>query len=78
MAIVISRRASCPWDTIQAARHISVRAASREQLQAFHGAWYGPNQTTLIVVGDVSLDDARETMERNLGDWSRGRSEPVP
>ena len=32
-------------------------------------AWYGPNQTTLMVVGDVGLDDAVAATEANLGDW---------
>jgi zinc protease len=55
----------------------SVRAASRNDLSAFHTAWYGPNQTTFIVVGDVGLDEATAAVERNLGDWPGARIERV-
>ena len=69
--------ATHPYHRLTVGTADSVRATTREQLNAFHGAWYGPNQTTLIVVGDVSLDDAAATIERNLGEWPRGRTEPV-
>jgi zinc protease len=68
---------SHPYHRLTVGTADSVRAASRQQLSAFHSAWYGPNQTTLIVVGDVPLDEAAATIERNLGDWPRGRNEPV-
>src|ERR1700687_4666340 len=66
-----------PYHRLTVGTADSVRAASREQLSGFHSAWYGPNQTTLIVVGDVSVDDAVAIAERNLGDWPRARTEPV-
>ena len=47
----------------------TVGAATRDHLSAFHSAWYGPNQTTLMIVGDVALDDATAATEANLGDW---------
>lgn len=49
----------------------------RAELAAFHADWYGPNQTTLIVVGDVTLDEAVATAERVLGRWAPARSGPV-
>jgi len=54
-----------------------VSAVTREQLSEFQAAWYGPNQTTLIVVGDVPLDEARATVDANLGHWGRVRAESV-
>jgi len=69
--------ASHPYHRLTVGTPDSVRAASRQQLEAFHSAWYGPNQTTLMVVGDVPLDVATATLERNLGDWARGRGDPV-
>jgi zinc protease len=69
--------ATHPYHRLTVGTAETVRAASRQQLHAFHGAWYGPSQTTLIVVGDVPLDAAAATIERNLGDWSRGRNDPV-
>ena len=55
----------------------TVGAATRDDLSAFLKAWYGPNQTTLIIVGDVALDDAAAAAETNLGDWPAARVEPV-
>ncbi|MCA1648349.1 MAG: insulinase family protein [Chloroflexi bacterium] len=55
----------------------SVQAATRDHLANFVNAWYGGNQTTLMVVGDVSLDDATAAAERNLGDWPTARTERV-
>jgi zinc protease len=54
-----------------------IQAATREQLLTLHHDWYGPNQTALIVVGDVSLDDATAAAERTLGDWARVRPNDV-
>ena len=61
--------------TVGTAEH--VRAATRDELSAFHTAWYGPNQTTLIVVGDVGLEDTTDAAERALGDWPGARIERV-
>src|SRR6266571_5324756 len=66
-----------PYHRLTVGTAESVRAASRDDLSAFHTAWYGPNQTTFIVVGDVGLDDATAAVERNLGDWPGARIERV-
>src|SRR4051794_21219406 len=42
-----------PYHRLTVGSAATVEATSREDLSAFHTAWYGPNQTTLIVVGDV-------------------------
>jgi len=55
----------------------SVAAFQRDQLESFFRAWYGPSQTSLIVVGDVDLDPTRELAERVLGDWRGARADPV-
>lgn len=55
----------------------SVASFQRDQLVAFFRAWYGPPQTSLIVVGDVDLDTTQTVAERVLGDWRGGRSDPI-
>src|SRR5579859_6258792 len=60
--------ASHPYHRLTVGTPESVRAATRDELSAFRDAWYGPNQTTVIVVGDVPLDEAASAVERNLGD----------
>jgi zinc protease len=69
--------ATHPYHRLTVGTADSVRAATRDKMTAFHGAWYGPNQTTLIVVGDVTLEDATALAEGNFGDWVPGRSEAV-
>jgi len=66
-----------PYHRLTVGTADSVRAATRDKLAAFHSAWYGPNQTTLIVVGDVDLDTATQAAERVLGGWPKVRPEPV-
>src|SRR5713226_2986929 len=47
--------ASHPYHRLTVGTAASVQAATRDKLTAFLNAWYGANQTTLIVVGDVPL-----------------------
>jgi zinc protease len=69
--------ASHPYHRLTVGNAESVAAVSREDLDALHTAWYGPNQTTLLVVGDVPFDQAASEAERNFGAWPSARTEPV-
>ena len=55
----------------------SLRRIAREDLQAFHGTHYLPNNAILAVVGDVTTEEALAGVTRVLGDWERGEL-PVP
>ncbi len=44
---------------------------------AFHRRWYGPNQATVVVVGDVVPSLAHETAERVLEGWPSADVQPV-
>lgn len=54
----------------------SVRALTIAQLRAFYAARYSPHVTTVVLVGDVGVDDGVAMVERVLGGW-RGDT-PVP
>jgi zinc protease len=69
--------ATHPYHRLTVGNAASVEAATRDDLTAFHAAWYGSNQTTLIVVGDVPLDEATAAAEGTLGDWPAARIERV-
>ncbi|TME93878.1 MAG: insulinase family protein [Chloroflexi bacterium] len=69
--------ATHPYHRLTVGSPETVGSASRESLHAFHSAWYGPNQTTLMVVGDVTLDDATAAATRMFVDWPGARSERV-
>jgi zinc protease len=47
----------------------SVRALTLEQLRAFYSARYSPRVTTVVLVGDLSVDDGITLVTRALGDW---------
>jgi zinc protease len=66
-----------PYHRLNVGNAAIVGAATRDDLSAFQTAWYGPNQTTLMIVGDVALDEAADATEANLGDWPAARSERV-
>jgi zinc protease len=50
----------------------SVSALTRADLQAFHDAWMHPNNATLIVVGDITMDGITRLLEDHLSKWQAG------
>jgi zinc protease len=69
--------ATHPYHRLTVGNAATVSGTSRDDLSAFQTAWYGPNQTTLIVVGDVELDAVVAATEANLDDWPAVRVERV-
>jgi zinc protease len=69
--------ATHPYHRLTVGQAETVGSASREDLSAFHSAWYGPNQTTLIIVGDVTVGEASAEAERTLGFWPAAQTERV-
>jgi len=69
--------ATHPYHRLTVGTAETVSAATREGLREFLDAWYGPNQTTLMIVGDVTLEEAKAAAEDNLGDWSEVRGESL-
>jgi zinc protease len=57
----------------------SIAALTRDDVVRFHRARYTPATTTLVLVGDISADDAEALVARRLGAWSGGAGPaPVP
>jgi zinc protease len=48
----------------------SVRGLTREQVRAFYAARYSPHATTVVLVGDVGIDEGLRLAARMLGDWT--------
>ena len=48
----------------------SVPKITREDLVAFHRAWFVPNNAFLAIVGDVTADEAFASAERAFGKWA--------
>ena len=53
----------------------SIGSITRNDLVAFHKAWFGANNAILAIVGDVSHEEAFAGAERAFGKW--GHSESV-
>ncbi len=50
-----------------------IRDLDRGALAAFHGHYFRPERTILVLVGDVRPDVAAAALEGVLGEWPRGR-----
>ncbi|MFN2421736.1 MAG: M16 family metallopeptidase, partial [Gemmatimonadota bacterium] len=50
----------------------SVQSMTRDDLVGFHGTWFKPNNSTLIVVGDVTLAAIQPKLERLFAGWQAG------
>jgi zinc protease len=48
----------------------SVMALNRAELARFHETWYRPNNATLVVVGDISLEELTPRLERLFSGWA--------
>ncbi|HEX8152122.1 MAG TPA: pitrilysin family protein, partial [Thermoanaerobaculia bacterium] len=52
----------------------TVSAFTRESAAAWHRAWFHPNNATLIVTGDTTLEKVKPELERAFGSWARGEA----
>ena len=50
----------------------SVTGLSREDLMNFHDTWFKPNNATLVVVGDISMDELQPKVEKLFSKWKKG------
>jgi len=53
----------------------SVKAITPEELAKFHAKTFLPNDVTITLAGDITVDKARTEVERVFGDW-KGTAEP--
>ncbi|MEO7274974.1 MAG: pitrilysin family protein [Vicinamibacterales bacterium] len=49
----------------------SIASITRQDLLAFHKAWYGANNAILAIVGDVTPEEAFAGAERAFGSWEK-------
>jgi len=55
----------------------SVQKLSREDLIAFRNRWIRPDNATLLVVGDATLEGIKPLLEKHLAGW-KAPDEPLP
>jgi zinc protease len=49
----------------------SVSKMTREDVFRFHRTWFKPNNATLIVVGDTTLEEIKPKLEQFFGEWAQ-------
>ena len=52
----------------------SVQSMTREDMRKFYDTWIKPNNATLMVVGDVEMDELVPMLEARFGDWKKGKT----
>lgn len=55
----------------------SIESLTRNDLVKFHQDWVRPDNATIFMVGDITLDEATTALEKAFGDWA-APSTPVP
>lgn len=48
----------------------SIERVTRDRVVAYHQAYFRPNATALMIVGDITADEAVRQVQRCLGEWS--------
>ena len=58
----------------------AVAALRRDDLVAYHDAWFKPNNATMIVVGDTTLAEIRPKLDALFARWRPGdvRAKTLP
>ncbi len=64
-----------PYGRSTAGTQEETEALTRDDVAAFYAAWYKPNNSALIVVGDVTVDRATALAQRLFGGWAKA---PLP
>lgn len=47
-------------------------------VRAFADTWLRPDNATLVVVGDTTMDELKPMLEAHLGDWQASDDQPLP
>jgi zinc protease len=50
----------------------STAKINREQVQKFYQTWFKPNNATIVIVGDTTMDEIKPKLEKLFGKWDRG------
>src|SRR5690606_31946115 len=56
----------------------TVSALRREDLLAWHKAWFAPNNAMLVVTGDIDTKKLKADLERAFGGWKKTAVSPAP
>jgi zinc protease len=66
-----------PYGRMPGGTEPTIRMQTRDTLSAFYTRCYRPDRCTLVLVGDIAVEQTREIAEKSFGDWA-GRSAAAP
>ncbi len=52
----------------------TVQSLTRDDLVAWHSSWFHPNNSTIVIAGDVGLKEVVPELERVFGAWKAGQA----
>jgi len=67
-----------PYSWLTIGSHADLEAATLDDVHAFFRRWYGPNNATLVVAGDVDREHALDLVRRYFGPIARGPAVDPP
>lgn len=50
----------------------AVTKMTRDELVKFHDTWFKPNNATLVVIGDITMDEIKPKIEKLFKNWKQG------
>ena len=61
-----------PYGYTEIGTELSMKAVTRDQMQAFWRQHFVPNNAALVVAGDISMGELRALADKAFGSWARG------
>ena len=74
IAGALSRKVIYGMDNPLARRTLeaTIKAVKREDVVDFHSKYIRPNSSSIAIVGDITLAEAKQLLTKNLGAWEKG------
>ena len=64
------------WTTIGELEDL--QNATLEDVRAFYEEWYGPNNATMVIAGDIKKSETKQLVEKYFGEIKPGPNNPNP
>tara|TARA_R110002020_G_scaffold21009_6_gene71412 strand:- start:74180 stop:76963 length:2784 start_codon:yes stop_codon:yes gene_type:complete len=50
----------------------TVEKLTKQDITKFYDSWFKPNNATLVVTGDIGMDELKSKLEKSFGKWKKG------
>lgn len=55
----------------------TVKEISNQDIREFYKTWFKPNNTTVIVTGDIDIKTLKSSLEKRFGKWKKGSTPTI-